>query len=133
MTLPTADNRAGYEERMAASKAKPARKAKPAGKRKPAAAPRHAGKAKAAQAGTHTAEAGNRYERIATILIEQGEGVDLAELAVRARVSAAAAKYGRDAYTGVTALRAAGLLPNKVTPAKAPVAPPKAREKAEAA
>ena len=71
----------------------------------------------------------NRYLRAARVLIETGEGVAIAELAVRAGLSEPAAAYCLDSFKGVTqALREAKLLPQKATPAKAPTAP-KARAK----
>jgi hypothetical protein len=84
--------------------------------------------AKAAPKGNEQAEAAtpapNRYFRAARIIVETGEGVDLAELAVKAGLTEAAAKYCLDAFKGVTqALREAKLLPARTAPTKAPAAP----------
>ena len=66
----------------------------------------------------------NRYTRAARVIIAEGEGVDLAELAVKAELTEPAAKYCLDAFKGVSqALREAKLLPAKAAPAKAPAAP----------
>src|SRR5215212_7476396 len=66
----------------------------------------------------------NRYLRAARIIIEAGDGVDLAELAVRATMSEATAGHCREAFRGVTqALREAKLLPERKAPDKAPAAP----------
>ena len=75
----------------------------------------------------------NRYLRAARIIIEAGDGVDLAELAVRATMSEATAGHCRKAFRGVTqALREAKLLPERKAPDKAPAAP-QAPDSAEAA
>lgn len=66
----------------------------------------------------------NRYLRSARIIIEDGCGIDKAELAVKASMSEATAGHCLDAYKAVClALREAKLLPAKKLPAKAPVAP----------
>src|SRR3954447_21589886 len=66
----------------------------------------------------------NRYTRAARVIITEGEGVDVAELAIKAELSEPAAKYCLDAYKGVVqALREAKLMPAKPAPAKAPAAP----------
>jgi hypothetical protein len=70
----------------------------------------------------------NRYLRAARIIIEIGavEDIDLAELAVRADMSAATASHCWAAFQGITeALRDSKLLPAKKAAAKqAPIAPP---------
>jgi hypothetical protein len=85
-------------------------------------------KGKKATPAPETEKHENRYLRAARIIIEAGEGVDLAELAVRASMSEATAGHAREAFLGVTqALREARLLPQrakpKAVPAKAPTAP----------
>jgi hypothetical protein len=79
----------------------------------------------------------NRYGRAAKVLLAEGEGMDLAELAVKAQCSLSMAKYCMEAFKGVTAaLRDAKLLQQKAAPEKAPVAPtssPKAAQAAEEA
>lgn len=88
---------------------------------------------KTAEALAPTEKRENRYLRAARILIETGEGVDLAELALRAEMSGPTASHCLEAFVGVcTALRDAKLLPGKGSPKKAPVAPEKAQEGAEA-
>jgi hypothetical protein len=72
----------------------------------------------------------NRYLRAARVLIKTGEGVDLAELAIKSDLTEPAARYCLDAFKGVCqALREAKLLPAKAAPAKAPAAPKKAEQK----
>jgi hypothetical protein len=75
----------------------------------------------------------NRYPRAARILIETGEGVDLAELAIRADMSEPTASHCLEAFVGVTtALRDAKLLPVKApAPKRVPSAPEKAQETPE--
>src|SRR5258707_4962289 len=59
----------------------------------------------------------NRYLRAARVIIEAGEGVDPAELALKAELSPASANYCMEAYKGVVqALREAKLLPAKKAP-----------------
>jgi hypothetical protein len=71
----------------------------------------------------------NRYLRAARILIETGEGVDLAELAIRANMSEATADHCLAAFVGVSqALRDAKLLPAKAVAKKAPTAPQQPEE-----
>jgi hypothetical protein len=67
----------------------------------------------------------NRYARAARILIIEGEGMPLAELAVKAQMSVSTAGHCLAAFQGVTAmLREAKVLPAKPAPSpKAPVAP----------
>jgi len=66
----------------------------------------------------------NRYLRSARILVMEGCGMPISELAVKAAMSEATANHCVEAFKGVcTALREAKLLPAKKTPAKAPVAP----------
>jgi hypothetical protein len=85
------------------------------------------GKAKAPPVATEKRE--NRYLRAARIIIDAGDGVDLAELAVRAEMSTATAGHCLEAFKGVSqALREAKLLPQRAK-AKAPaVAAPQAAE-----
>jgi hypothetical protein len=91
-------------------KAEPAKAAKPAPEAKPEPGP-------------------NRYLRAARVILAEGEGLGIAELAVKASLSPAAAKYCLEAFKGVcTALREAKLLPQKAVPAKAPVAPKASKE-----
>jgi hypothetical protein len=86
------------------------------------------GKAKAPPVATEKRE--NRYLRAARIIIEAGEGVDLAELAVRADMSTATAGHCLEAWKGCTqALREAKLMPQRAK-AKAP-APVAAQQAAE--
>ena len=72
----------------------------------------------------------NRYLRAARSLIETGEGVDLAALAIRADMSEPTPPHCLEAFRGVTtALRNAKLLPGKAAPAeRVPSAPEKAEE-----
>jgi hypothetical protein len=67
----------------------------------------------------------NRYARAARILILEGEGLPLEELAVKAQMSVSTAGHCLAAFQGVTAmLREAKVLPAKLAPSpKAPVAP----------
>ena len=66
-------------------------------------------------------------------IIAEGEGIDLAELAVKAELSAASAGYCLEAFRVVVqALREAKLLPARQAPEKAPAAP-EARVQAEQA
>jgi hypothetical protein len=95
--------------------------------KKPAAKPETKAKGKTQAAAPEVRE--NRYLRAARVIIETGEGVDLAELAMRAEMSEAAARYCLESFLGVSeALRSAKLLPAKATPEKAPVAPQGERE-----
>jgi hypothetical protein len=65
----------------------------------------------------------NRYLRAARIIIEAGDGVELAELALRAEMSTATASHCLEAFRGVTtALREAKLMPAKPKPAAPKVA-----------
>jgi hypothetical protein len=69
----------------------------------------------------------------ADVIIAEGEGIDLAELAVKAELSAASAGYCLEAFRVVVqALREAKLLPARQAPEKAPAAP-EARVQAEQA
>jgi hypothetical protein len=73
----------------------------------------------------------NRYLRAARVIIENGEGVDPAELALKAELSPASANYCMEAFRGVTqALREAKLLPARKAPAKAPEVPVQAEQAA---
>ena len=106
-----------------------ATKPKPKGKAAPASKPAKT------QAKTPEAEKReNRYLRAARIIIEAGEGLDLAELAVKAEMSESTAGHCREAFVGVTqALREAKLLPERKPAGKAPAAPTAADKAAEAA
>jgi hypothetical protein len=91
-------------------------------------------KGKKAPAPANTEKRENRYLRASRIIIESGEGVDLAELAVRAQMSEATAGHAREAFLGVTqALREAKLLPQRAKPKATAVAPEKAEETQPAA
>src|SRR5437763_10644368 len=75
-------------------------KAKPQAKAAPA--PKANGKAAKTQAKAPEAKRENRYLRAARIIIEAGEGLDLAELAVKAEMSESTAGHCREAFVGVT-------------------------------
>jgi hypothetical protein len=81
-------------------------------------------KGKATQA-AETEKRENRYLRGSRILVAEGQGIDLAELAVRSQCSVATAGHVREAYIGICqALTEAGILPQKALKAKdAPQAP----------
>src|SRR5437763_7955182 len=107
-------------------------KAKPQAKAAPA--PKANGKAAKTQAKAPEAKRENRYLRAARIIIEAGEGLDLAELAVKAEMSESTAGYCREAFVGVTqALREAKLLPERKPAGNAPAAPIAADKAAKAA
>jgi hypothetical protein len=64
----------------------------------------------------------NRYLRAARIIIADGEGIDLGQLAAKGGMSTSTAGHCREAWKGVSqALREAGLLHGKA-PDDAPVA-----------
>ena len=91
-------------------------------------------KAKPAPANAPEEKRDNRYLRAARIIIDAGEGIDLAELAARAGMSTSTAGHCRDAFLGVTqALREAKLMPQRKAAAKAPAAPQEPPKTAEAA
>ena len=70
-----------------------------------------------AQPAPQAAPRENRYLRAARVIIEEGENVDVAELAIKAEMSEATAGHCREAFVGVTAaLRDAKLLPAKAAP-----------------
>ena len=70
----------------------------------------------------------NRYLRAARMIIKEGVSIDPVALGMAADMSAATAAHSLSAFSGVCeALREAKLLPGKVAPAKAPVAPTAAR------
>jgi hypothetical protein len=105
---------------MATTKAKAKTPTKPASN----------GKANGKQQAAAPEKKANRYLRAARVIIAEGEGVGLAELAVKAELNEASAKYALDAFRGVTqALRESKLMPAKPAPAKAPAAPKKAQAK----
>src|SRR5438045_8934237 len=106
-----------------------ARKPKPKGKAAPAAKPAKT-QAKAPEAEKRE----HRSPRAARIIIEAGEGLDLAELAVKAEMSESTAGHCREAFVGVTqALREAKLLPEREPAGKASAAPTAADKAAKAA
>jgi hypothetical protein len=80
--------------------------------------------AQAGEAPTNEPGKENRYLRASRVIIEAGEGIVLAELAMKAELSTGSAAYCLEAYKNVCqALRDAKLLPAKRVPAKTPTAP----------
>jgi hypothetical protein len=75
----------------------------------------------------------NRFIRVAKVIIDEGENVEPAELALKAGIDLRTAKRCKKVIVSViAALREAKLLPAKVTPKKAPTAPSPAPEPAAA-
>jgi hypothetical protein len=71
----------------------------------------------------------NRYLRASRVILREGVSIDPVALGMAADMSAATAAHCLSAFSGVCeALREAKLLPGKVVPARAPVAPTAARE-----
>src|SRR2546423_14935337 len=109
-------------------------KAKPQAKAAPA--PKANGKAAKTQAkaAPEAEKRENRYLRASRIIIDAGEGLDIAELAVKAEMSESTAGHCREAFVGVTqALREAKLLPERKPAGKAPAEPTAVDKPAKAA
>jgi hypothetical protein len=93
------------------------------------------GKAKGkATPAPETEKRDNRYLRASRVIIESGDGIDLAELALRSDMSISTAAHCLESWRGVTrALIEAKILKPKPAPTKAPTAPEKASVPAQTA